>query len=96
MAYMLMYGKNPFKNLHQNQKADDLWIWYVKFGMRGLPSLFKLGPSINGLVTDGNAKLCSRGFVKYWVNRFDSEHTRDYTKFYPVCKVKILQVTVKH
>ena len=26
-------------------------------------SCSKLGPSINGLVTDGNARLCCRGFV---------------------------------
>ena len=26
-------------------------------------SLFNLGPSINGLVTDGNTKLCCRGFI---------------------------------
>ena len=34
-------GKKPFKNLLQNQKADDLGTWYVTFGMWGLPSLFK-------------------------------------------------------
>ena len=33
----------PFmvKTLLQNQKADDLWTWYVAMGMWGLPSLFK-------------------------------------------------------
>ena len=42
MADMPIYGKKPFKNLLlQNQKADDLETWYVTFGMRGLPSLFK-------------------------------------------------------
>ena len=41
MAAMSIYGKNPIKNLLQNQKADDLGTWYVVFGMWGLPSLFK-------------------------------------------------------
>ena len=31
----------PFKNLLQNQKADDLGTWYVALGMWGLPSLVK-------------------------------------------------------
>ena len=26
-------------------------------------SAFKLGPSINGLVTDGNTKVCCRDFI---------------------------------
>ena len=51
----------------------------------------ELGPSINGLVTDGNTKLCRRGFVlelfqSTSANKTDSEHTQDYTKFFPVCK----------
>ena len=33
-----IYGKKPFKNLLQNQKADDLRTWYVALGMWGLPS----------------------------------------------------------
>ena len=42
MADMPLFGKKPFKNLLlQNQKADDLGIWYVTFLMLGLPSLFK-------------------------------------------------------
>ena len=58
-----------------------------------------LRPSIKGLVTDGNSKLCCRGFVKALFQsttayKIDSEHTRDYTKLYPVCKVEILQVTM--
>ena len=36
MAAMPIYGKNPLKNLLQNQKADDLGTWYVAFGMLGL------------------------------------------------------------
>ena len=58
-----------------------------------------LGPSINGLVTDRNAKLCCCGFVlalfqSTTANKIDSEHTPDYTKLFPVCKVEISKVTV--
>ena len=38
---MPIYGKNPLKNLLQNQKAGDLGTWNVALGMWGLPSLFK-------------------------------------------------------
>ena len=39
-------------------------------------SSYKLEPSINGLVTDGNTKLCCRGLVQSTtVNKIDSEHT---------------------
>ena len=45
-----------------------------------------LGPSINGLVTDGNTKLCCRGFIlalfrSNTANKIDSEHTQDYKRF---------------
>ena len=57
----------------------------------------KLGPSINGLVTDRNAKLCCRGFVlalfqSTTAYKIDSKHIRDYTKLFSVCKVEILKV----
>ena len=59
----------------------------------------KLRSSIKGLVTEGNTKLYCRGFVlalfiSTTANKIDSEHTNDYTKLFPVCKVEILQVTV--
>ena len=59
-----------------------------------------LGPSINGLVTDGNIKLCCRGlilalFQSTTVNKIDSEHTRDYKRLIPICEAEILRVTVK-
>ena len=41
MAATPIYGKKTFKDLLQNQKADDLETWYVALGMWGLPSLFK-------------------------------------------------------
>ena len=58
-----------------------------------------LGTSINGLVTDRNTKLCCQGFVlaqfqSTAASKIDSEHTRDYTKLFLVCKVEILQVKV--
>ena len=58
-----------------------------------------LGPSTNGLVTDGNTKLCCGGsvlalFQSTTANKIDSEHTLDYTMLFRVCKVEILQVTV--
>ena len=40
MATTPIYGKKTFKNLLQNQKADDLGTLYVAFGLWGLPSLF--------------------------------------------------------
>ena len=60
---------------------------------------FELGPNINRLVTDGNTKLCCRGFVlallqSTTANKIDSEHNKDCTKLFRVCKVEILQVTV--
>ena len=83
-----------------------------RWASRGLPSDDKrcsrgtdcsiLGPSINGLVTDGNActKLCCRGFIlalfqDTTANKIDFEHTRDYERLLPVCEAEILPVTVK-
>ena len=48
-----------------------------------------LGPSINGLVTNENTKLCCRGFIlalfqSATANKIDSEHARDYKKLSPV------------
>ena len=59
-----------------------------------------LGPSINGLVTDGNTKLCCRGFIlalfqSTTANKIDSEHTRDNKRLLLVCEAEILRVTVK-
>ena len=52
-----------------------------------------------GLVTDGNTKLCCRGFVlalfqSTTTYEIDSGHARDYTNLLRVCKVEILEVTV--
>ena len=60
----------------------------------------RLGPSINGLVTDGNTKLCCRGFIlalcqSNTANKINSEHTQDYRRLLPVCEADILRVTVK-
>ena len=61
---------------------------------------FKLGPSINGLVTERNTKLCCRGFVlalfqSTTANKIDSEHTQDYKRLLPVWEAEILRLTVK-
>ena len=58
-----------------------------------------LGPSINGLVTEGSSKLCCRGFVlalfqSTTAYKIDSEHIQDNTKLFSLCKVEIFQVTV--
>ena len=55
---------------------------------------------MNGLVTNGNTKLCCRGFIlalfqSTTANKIDSEHTRDYKRLLQVCKAEILGVTVK-
>ena len=49
------------------------------------------------LVTDRNTKLCCCGsvlalFQSITANKIDFEHTRDYTKLFPVGKVEILKV----
>ena len=49
--------------------------------------------------TDGNKKFMLSWhvlvlFQSTTANKNDFEHTRDYTKLFPVCKVEILQVTV--
>ena len=65
-----------------------------------LETCMHLGPSINGLVTEENTKLCCRGFVlelfqSMTANKMDFEHTRDYKSLLPVCEAEILRVTVK-
>ena len=60
----------------------------------------KLGPSINGLVTDGNTKLCCRGFIlalfqSTTATKIDSEYTPDNKRLLPLCEAEILRVTVK-
>ena len=55
---------------------------------------------MNGLVTDGNTKLCCQRlilalFQSTTANQIDSEHTQDYKRLLLVWQAKILQVTVK-
>ena len=62
--------------------------------------VYWLGPSINGLVTDENTKLCCRGFIlapfqSTTANKIDSEHTRDYKRLLQVREAEILRDTVK-
>ena len=60
----------------------------------------KLGPSINGLVTHRNSKLCCRGFIlalfqSSTAKKIDSERKQDYKRILQVCEAEILRVTVK-
>ena len=62
--------------------------------------MINFGPSINRLVTDGNTKLCCRGYISALfqsttANKIGSEHTGDYKRLLPVWEAKILRVTVK-
>ena len=59
-----------------------------------------LGPSINGLVTVRNTKLCCQGFILALFqsttgNKIDLEQTRDYKRLILVCEAEISRVTVK-
>ena len=76
----------------------NTYIW-VKILRTIYCSQIILGPSINGLVTNRCTKLCCHGFVlvlfqSTTANTIDSEHNRDHTKLFLVCKIEILQVTV--
>ena len=53
-----------------------------------------LGPSVNGLVTDVNRKLCCQGFIlalfqSTTANKIDLEQTRGYKGLLPVCEAEI-------
>ena len=82
------------------QSLKDI-LYYQFFCCKDLHETSKyLGPSINGLFTGGNTKLCCRGFVlgifqSTTANKIDSEHTQDFKRWLPVCETEILQVTVK-
>ena len=57
----------------------------------------KLGPSINGLVTDRNTKLCCRGFIlalfqSTTANKIDSKNLRDYKRLLWICKAEIFEL----
>ena len=57
----------------------------------------KLGPSIDGLVTYGNTKLCCQAFIlalfhSPTAKKIDKQ-IRDNKKLLPVCEVEKLQVT---
>ena len=57
--------------------------------IKGFFGSINLGPSINGLVTDGNTKVCCRGFIlalfqSTTANTIDCEQTQDYKRSIPV------------
>ena len=63
--------------------------------LTGLEVHVLLGPSINGLVTDGNTKLCCQGFIlalfqSTAANKIDFKHTQDYKRLIPVRDAEIL------
>ena len=73
------------KNIERETKLIAAWVKDLKFN---------LGPSINGLVTDENIKLCCRGsvlalFQSTAACKIDSKHTQSFTKLFPVCTVEI-------
>ena len=41
-------------------------------------------------------RLCFKLFQSTTAYEIDSEHTQDYMKLFPVCKVEILQVTANN
>ena len=74
----------------------SMWVWALPEALRCL----LLGPSINGLLTDGNTKLYCQGFIlavfqSTTANKIDFGHTQDYKRLLPVCEAEILRVTVK-
>ena len=58
---------------------------------------------MNGLVTNGNTKLCCRLvealflalFQSTTSNKIESEHTQDYKRLPPMWEAEILRVTAK-
>ena len=77
-----------------------LTFYLIEAPFEAFANRVDLRSSINGLVTDGNTKLCCRGFIlalfqSTTANKIDSEHTQDYERLLPVCRAEILQVTVK-
>ena len=56
-----------------------------------------LGPSINGLVTDGNTKLCCRGFIFALfqittAKKNDFEHTEVIRGYFPHAELKYYEL----
>ena len=90
----VLLSTHPSCSLEEDQSVEMFCFF------RHLCFCIHLGPSINGLVTDGNTKLCCRGFIlalfqSTTTNKINSEHTRDYKRLLPVCEAEILRVTVK-
>ena len=59
----------------------------------------KLGPSLNGLVTNGNTKLCCEAFIlalfqSTTAHKISYELIRDYKKLLLIYEIETLQVTV--
>ena len=61
--------------------------------------MYKLRPSIKGLVTDRNTNICCLGFILALFKALQPinlilNNTLCYNKLFPVWKVEILQVTI--
>ena len=57
----------------------------------------ELGPSINGLVTDGNTKICCRGFIlalfqSTTANKVDSEQHKIIRSYSQYAKLKYYEL----
>ena len=90
----IIRGRAPDRvlNLTEQQYIDKFLVTVA--------AAWNLGPSINGLVTGRNTKLCCRGFIlalfqSTTANKIDSEHTRGYKRLFPVFEAEILRVTLK-
>ena len=91
-----------FRHLNTEHTLDDRNTAQARVQMQVVSQLeiqVNFRPSINGLVTDGNTKICCRGFVlgpfqSTTACKINSKYTQDYTKLFTVCEVEISQVTV--
>ena len=77
-------------SLDRDKDKEALFnVAYLYLCQDFLVASLDLGPSISGLVTDVNTKLCCRGFIlalfqSTTANKFDSKHERDYKWLLPV------------
>ena len=82
MAAMPIYGKN-LKNLHWNQKADDLETWYAASCARVLPSLFKWWPWVDHDLFYGKVKFGPLCFC------MGKGKTMDFSEIIVVCDIRV-------
>ena len=61
-----LYFRNPVPIPRRKDKYQTAARWKTS----DIIVMLKLGPSINGLVTDGNTKSCCRGFVFNAISKY--------------------------